>query len=164
MTTLAVPPPGFPAATGPTRNRRLLDAVVSGAAPEPACVRRLDLPRPQVWSYGRVAGTVNPTVEHTWMPDVVFGGYLCCLVDQFAGLVMLTVLPDGATFLTSEVAMRLHSPTRPGPVTVDARVVRLTRRDATVEVTMTVPDGAGERVTSRATVQQVLGRRGGEPR
>jgi EmrB/QacA subfamily drug resistance transporter len=147
-------PPGFPLPAEATDYRRLLDAVVSGAMPPPPCVSRFALPRPSAWSYGTLRGTASPGEIETWTPGVVFGGYIACLADQFAGLVMLTVIPDGATFLTAGVSLDLRSPLRPGQAEVTARVLRLGRREAMVEV---VIDQDG-RTTSRATVTQVVRR------
>ena len=166
MTTAAAsplsPPRGFPDPVRSTGNRRLLDAIVSGAAPAPPCVPRFDLPTPQTWSYGRVSGTAYAASEHTWTPDVVFGGYLCCLVDQFAGLAMLTVLPDATSFLTHTITLEMHRPVRTGPALVEARVIRLTTREATVTVSLGVPTGSGSgRPAGQATVRQVLRRRTG---
>ena len=67
---------------------------------------------------------------------------------------MLTVIPDGATFLTAGISLDLRSPLRPGHAEVTARVLRLARREATVEV-MVDQDG---RTTSRATVTQIVRR------
>jgi acyl-coenzyme A thioesterase PaaI-like protein len=150
---LAVPP-DYPDPAAGTGNRRLLAAIVSGAAPPPPCVTRFALPRPGAWSPGTLTGTVRPTETETWAPGVVFGGYLACLVDQFAGLVMLSVLPDGATFLTAGMTLDLHAPMCPGEATISARVVRLAVREATVEVAL---DQSG-RAVCRATVRQVVRR------
>jgi len=147
-------PPDYPDPAACTGNRRLLAAIVSGAAPPPPCVTRFALPRPGVWSHGTISGTVRPTETETWAPGVVFGGYLACLVDQFAGLVMLSVLPDGATFLTAGMSLDLHAPMRPDEATISARVVRLAVREATVEVVL---DQSG-RAVCRATVWQVVRR------
>lgn len=150
----AARPPGFPHPAETTGYRRHLDAVVTGAAPPPPSATRFALPRPSAWSYGTLRGTATPAEIDTWTPGVVFGGYIACLADQFAGLVMLTVIPDGATFLTAGISLDLRSPLRPGHAEVTARVLRLARREATVEV-MVDQDG---RTTSRATVTQIVRR------
>lgn len=145
-------PPGFPGPQARTGYRRLLDDIVSGAMPPPPCAARFALPRPSAWSYAVLHGTASTTEAETWAPGVVFGGYTACLVDQFAGLVMLTVLPDGASFLTAGFRLDLDRPMRPGEATITARVLRLAARQATVSVEV----GQGGRVTSRATVTQAL--------
>jgi uncharacterized protein (TIGR00369 family) len=145
-------PQGFPTVSSPTNNRRILDAIITGLAPPPPCVPRFLLPRPQSWSYGALHGTAFPTSSETWSPGVVFGGYLACLVDQFAGLVMLSVLPDGATFLTASLKIDVHRPMRPGETTIAAEVIRLSSRDAVIEVTLSQRD----RIVSLATIRQVI--------
>lgn len=145
-------PPGFPHPAEATGYRRHLDAVVTGAAPPPPCVPRFALPRPSAWSYGTLRGVATPKEIDTWSHGVVFGGYIACLADQFAGLVMLTVIPDGATFLTAGIELDLRRPLRPGRAEITARVLRLERREATVEV-MVDQDG---RTTSRASVTQIV--------
>jgi len=64
----------------------------------------------------------------------------------------LSVLPDGATFLTAGLTIDLHAPMRAGEVTIGAEVIRLTGRDATVEVTI----GQRDRIVSLATARQVI--------
>jgi len=151
MATLAVPQ-GFPDPEGQTNNRRVLAAIVAGLAPPPPCPARFTLPTPETWSYGRLSGTAHPTAADVWASGLTFGGYLACVVDEFAGLVMLSVLPDGATFLTAGLTIDLHAPMRAGEVTIGAEVIRLTGRDATVEVTI----GQRDRIVSLATARQVI--------
>ena len=150
---LAVVPQGFPDVSSPTNNRRILDAIITGLAPPPPCVPRFSLPRPKSWSYGTLFGTAHPTSAETWCPGVVFGGYLACLVDQYAGLVMLSILPDGASFLTASTKIDAQRPMRPGAATISAEIVRVTQRDATVEVTVSQQD----KTVSLATIRQVIG-------
>jgi acyl-coenzyme A thioesterase PaaI-like protein len=150
---MTVVPHGFPDATSPTSNRRILDAIITGLAPPPPCVPRFSLPRPESWSYGTLSGTAHPTSAETWCPGVVFGGYIACLVDQYAGLVMLSVLPDGASFLTASTRIDAQRPMRPGAATISAEVARLTARDATVEVTVSQQG----RAVSLASIRQVIG-------
>lgn len=147
-----VVPQGFPGLTGPTNNRRILDAIITGLAPPPPCVPRFSLPSPESWSYGTLCGTAHPTSAETWCPGVVFGGYLACLVDQFAGPVMLSVLPDGASFLTASTKIDVHRPMRPGATTIGAEVIRLSARDATIEVTVSQQG----RIISLATIRQII--------
>jgi acyl-coenzyme A thioesterase PaaI-like protein len=153
MTELALTlPRDFPGESEQTSNRRLLEAIVSGLAPPPPCVPRFALPRPSAWSHGVLVGLATPTDTETWAPGIVFGGYLACLVDQFAGLVMLTVLPDRASFLTAGLSVDLHNPMRPGDASVSARIVRLSRRSATIEVLLE----QHAKTVGVATVRQVI--------
>lgn len=152
MTLASVVPQGFPSVTSLTNNRRILDGIITGLAPPPPCVPRFSLPSPESWSYGTLSGSAHPTSAETWCPGVVFGGYLACLVDQYAGLVMLSVLPDGASFLTASTKIDVHRPMRPGPTTIAAEVIRLTGRDATIEVTLSQQD----RSISTGIIRQVI--------
>ena len=151
-----VPPPrvpaGYPPVGVPTEGRSYLDRLVAGTAPTPAVVDRLVLPPPSTWSYGTVTATLCPGEDVTLTAGVVFGGYVGCLVDHFAGLAMMTVLPDVTTFLTAEISIAFRAPLRPGPAEVLATVGGLTRRQATVQVVV-AQDG---RPATRATVEQVM--------
>jgi acyl-coenzyme A thioesterase PaaI-like protein len=69
-------------------------------------------------------------------------------------MVILSVVPDSATFLTAGLAIDLHGPMRPGELAVTADVIRLTGRDATVEVTIAQHD----RIVSLATIRHVIRR------
>jgi hypothetical protein len=154
MTVALAVPQGFPDTTGPTNNRRVLDAIVAGLAPLPPSTPGVILPRPQTWSYGSLSGTAQVPAGKTWTPGLAFGGYLTCLVDEYGGLVMLSVLPDSATFLTAGLAIDLHGPMRAAEIAITAEVVRLTGRDASVEVTLAQHD----RIVSLATIRHVIRR------
>jgi acyl-coenzyme A thioesterase PaaI-like protein len=148
-------PAGYPAPGEPTVSRAYLDGLVAGTVTTPAVVRRLLLPPPTAWAYGSLTAAFCPDEEVTLSVGIVFGGYIGCLVDHFAGLAMMTVLPDALTFLTAEIALGFRAPLRPGPTDVTATVSGLSRRQATVEVVLS-QDGSP---TSRATVEQVMVRR-----
>ncbi len=129
-------PDGFPEADQLTGYRALLNLIVAGEAPPPAYVRRLALPRPTTWLPGWVESATTVGDEVTWTAGAVFGGYLACVADQFAGLAMFTVLPDAARFLTATAETAFHRPVRPGQLTIEATVVDLSGRNAVVEVLM----------------------------
>ena len=148
-------PHGYPPPGEPTVSRAYLDGLVAGTAATPAVVTRLVLPPPTAWSYGSLTAVFCPDDEVTLSAGIVFGGYIGCLVDHFAGLAMMTVLPDALTFLTAESALGCRAPRRPAPTEGTATVSGLSRRQATVEVVLS-QDGAP---TSRATVEQVMVRR-----
>jgi acyl-coenzyme A thioesterase PaaI-like protein len=153
--TIPPVPQGYPAPGEPTESRRYLDGLVAGTVQTPAVVRRLVLPPPTSWTYGSLTATFCPDEEVTLSVGIVFGGYIGCLVDHFAGLAMMTVLPDALTFLTAEIAIGFRAPLRPGPTEVTASVYGLSRRQAAVEVVLSQ---AGS-LTSRATVEQIMIRR-----
>jgi len=150
------PIPGFPAAGERTLHRRLLDAIVAGVAVTPPCVERLALPTPTGWKHGEVECRGDVSEEVGW-DGVVFGGYLAAVADLYGGLAMLTVLPDGARFLTAGLDVTFTAPMLPGRVRITARVTQLSEREATVQVLLRQRN----RITSRARTDQVIQR---EPR
>jgi acyl-coenzyme A thioesterase PaaI-like protein len=145
------PLPGFPVADEVTKNRRLLDAIVAGNAPAPPYVGRLALPRPTGWKPGEVECRTRVGEEVGW-DGVIFGGYLAAVADLFGGLAMLTVLPDGARFLTAELGVTFTTPIVPGNVRITARVTELSTRGATVQVLLRQRN----RVAGRARTDQVI--------
>lgn len=146
-------PAGFPRADEPTVHRRLLDAIVAGTAPAAPCVQRLALPPPTGWSPGQVGCQADVGDEVCWF-GVVFGGYLTCVIDLYGGLAMLTVLPDGARFLTAGAEVTFEAAVFPGRIRVDATVARLSEREAVVEVLLRQRN----RLTTRATTTQIIQR------
>ncbi|MFE2105219.1 PaaI family thioesterase [Kitasatospora sp. NPDC059463] len=137
-----------------TRGRRLLAGLLDGTADDPPCARLLDLPRATGWSPGRItSATVFPD-DLTLTPGVVFGGWIACLADHFAGLAMLSALPDGSTFLTAALSVDYRAPLLPGPADVEAEVTSCSTRHALVEIGFSQ---AG-RIAATATVEQIIGR------
>ncbi|HEV2635626.1 MAG TPA: PaaI family thioesterase [Actinocrinis sp.] len=145
-------PPGFPADGESTVHRALLDAAVSGPGPAPPCAERLALPGPDHWSPGTAGALVDAGPDLAWRAGVVFGGYLACVADLFAGFAVMTVLPDDYGFLTADLDTVFHAPAAPGPISVLAAVQQLSRRRALVTVRMH-QDG---RLTVGARATQLL--------
>lgn len=142
-------PDGFPAAGQPTTYRALLDAVIGGSVPAPPYVRRLALPPLSAWRPGWIEAATAISDELTLPAGPVFGGYLACLADLFAGMAMFTVLPSDAALMTATVEVSFHRPVLPGELAVQARVSEISGRKALVDVLMTQ---AGQvSVTARAT-------------
>jgi fatty-acyl-CoA synthase len=127
-------PAGFPDETAATEQRTLLDAIVAGTIPDPPCVARLALPRPDRWAPGAVYALIEAGPELTWGAGVVFGGYLACILDLFAGFAAMTVLPDGFAFLTADLDTAFEVPVAPGPIEVEASVDDVSARRAVVSV------------------------------
>ncbi|MEU6862246.1 PaaI family thioesterase [Streptomyces sp. NPDC046876] len=160
----AVAAPGAPAAgTGSamagavpagvrTRGRAYLDALLDGTADEPRCVGRLHLVGPTSWCPGQVVAATSFGPEVLLNFGAVFGGYIASLVDHFAGLAMLTVIPDGAVFVTAGLSVGYRAPLLEGPATIEAVVRSMGNRRAVVEVSF-LQDG---RVTSSGTVEQII--------
>jgi len=149
-------PPGFPGPGDDTGPRRYLNTLIDGTAPPTPCLERLGLviPPTTAWGHGRVGLEMDLPADLTLTPGVIFGGYLTCLVDHLASLVMMTVLPDGTFVLTASLSTVFSGPVLPGPVRIEAEVVELGRRLATVEITFS----QGGRVTTRAKAEQVVRR------
>jgi fatty-acyl-CoA synthase len=124
-------PPGTRPATA---GQALLDAIIADTAPEPAAVARLALPRLDSWSPGHVRALIEVGPDVTWGGGVVFGGYLACLADLYAGFAAMTVVPDGHRFLTVRLDTAFQAPIAPGPVAVEATVTERSTRRAVVTV------------------------------
>lgn len=145
-------PAGFPLPDERSGYRMLLDMIIKGTAPDPPVIRKLEPPRPTAWSPGEL--TVETTLgdDHAWTSGTIFGGYVACLIDLYGGLVMLTVLPDTATFLTAHLEVSFLKPTSSGLARIDAKVLEVSSRHARTEVLVT-QDG---RVTSRGFTTQAI--------
>jgi acyl-coenzyme A thioesterase PaaI-like protein len=151
-TTMPPPPVDFPSADEHTRYRAMLDSIIDGTAANPPYVRRLALPRPTRWSYGRLDALLEIGADVTWNSGAVFGGYITCLTDLYAGLAMLTVLPDTARFLTGHIAVSFRAPLVPGRVSIVATVTELLAHKAATKVVIR----QSGRITSTGLVTQVI--------
>ena len=148
--------PGFPGPHDDTGPRRYLASLIDGTAPPTACLDLLGLviPPTTTWAHGAVALEMHLGPELTLTPGVIFGGYVTCLVDHLASLVLMTVLPDDTFVLTAEIGADFVGPLVPGAVLIEAAVTRLAKRLALVEITFT----QNGRVTTRARAEQVIRR------
>ncbi|MFI0980765.1 PaaI family thioesterase [Streptomyces sp. NPDC021093] len=146
------PPEGFPEAGGKTARRALLDLIVAGTAPAPPCIDRLRLPNCDRWGPGWVTVDFVCTAEFAVRENTIFGGYIAALIDQYAGLVMLTLMPDDRDFLTGELTLEFLAPLAVGPVRVEAEATELTRRHATVAVRLF----QGGDLRCRGTATQIM--------
>lgn len=127
-------PDGFPRTGELTTHRALLDTIVAGTAIAPPYVKRLALPRPTAWTPGWIESVTTVSKDVSWAAGAIFGGYLTCVADLFAGLAMFTMLPDDARFLTAAVDTTFHRPALPGQMRVEATVKELSGRKAIIEV------------------------------
>ncbi len=152
MPHVADPLGPYPAAGDSTACRRLLDEMVAGNVPIPLGASRLGLPPPASWSPGQIVALTDLDREMTLPSGIVFGGYIACLVDHFAGLAMLTVLPDGASFVTATLEVRYQAPLRQGRVRVQAAAERCGSRQVIVSVAFS-QDG---RTASQGRVEQIV--------
>lgn len=137
---------------GLTKAQRYLTDLIAGSIDQPAVVSRLLLPNATGWSPGALTADVELAEDVTLTAGIVFGGYIGCLVDHFAGLTMMTVLPDDLSFLTSEITISFRAPLRPGSARIEGIVRKMGRRQAYVEIQFH-QDGT---LTGTGTVEQIL--------
>lgn len=137
-----------------TANRLLIESIIDGTAIDPPHVERLALPRPTAWAPGWIESVTSFGKELSWGAGAVLGGYLACLGDLLGGLVMFTLLPDDARFLTVSVDTTFHSPTVPGDARAEATIEELSGRKAIVKV-LVHQDG---KVTATTRAIQIIQR------
>ncbi|GAA0368928.1 PaaI family thioesterase [Streptomyces blastmyceticus] len=147
---------GLAAPDADTPGRRLLTGLADGTAPSPPAARSLALPPATSWEPGLIRCETEFDASLTLTPGVVFGGWIACLVDHFAGLVMLSALPDRAGFLTAGLHVDYHLPLVPGPVAIETGLVSSSSRRAVAEVRFE----QGGRLACTGTVEQILHRAG----
>ena len=135
------PPPARPTrlrglapAGADTGGRRVLTGLADGTVADPPAARTLALPPATSWLPGLITCETAFDEELTLTPGVVFGGWIACLVDHFAGLVMLSAIPDGCGFLTAGLSVDYHAPLVPGPVTIETELTSCSTRRAVAEV------------------------------
>lgn len=117
-----------------TAGRRLLAEIAAGTPDDAPAARTLRLPPATSWEPGRILCETRFGDDLTLTPGVVFGGWIACLSDHFAGLVMLSALPDGYGFLTAGLSTRFHAPLVPGAVRIETVLTTCTTRLAVAEV------------------------------
>lgn len=142
-----------PHAPSKTRYQRRLDSIRDGTNVDRPFVTRFALPPITEWSYGQLIAEFTPPANALVEADVVFGGYIACLVDHFAGLVMYTIAQtDDEPFRTSELSVSFIRPLRLKQTRVEAHVATQTDEYAICEVRLLQADV----VVSTGTARQVL--------
>lgn len=137
-----------------TGGRRWLDRLAAGTTENAPAARTLRLPPATFWAPGLIVCETRFEEELTLTPGVVFGGWIACLSDHFAGLVMLSALPDGFGFLTAGLSVGYLTPLVPGPVRIETELTTCTTRLAVAEVRFQQHG----RLASRTTVEQIIHR------
>lgn len=145
---------GIAPAHAVTDGRRLLADMAGGVPHAAPAARTLRLPPATLWSPGLIVCETHFDEAVTLTPGVVFGGWIACLSDHFAGLVMLSALPDGYGFLTAGLTTSYHAPLVPGAVRIETELTTCTTRLAVAEVRFE-QDG---RLASRTIVEQIIHR------
>ena len=139
--------------TARTAGRALLDVIAAGEPAPPGYIVNLRLAVSSLsWEPGKVVAGFAFTDEVCSVPGIVFGGYAAAIHDQIGGMVMLSVLPDHLTFVTTRLDTRFLKPLRPGPATVEAEVTQLSDAAALVEVAIIQDDVP----TGRSVITQSL--------
>ncbi|WP_406514916.1 PaaI family thioesterase [Streptomyces sp. NBC_00873] len=147
---------GLAAPDADTSGRRTLSGLADGTVPDPPAAHTLALPPATSWLPGLITCETEFDEALTLTPGVVFGGWIACLVDHFAGLVMLSAIPDGSGFLTAGLSVEYHAPLVPGPVTIETVLTSCSTRRAVAEVRF----AQGGRLACTGTVEQIIHRRG----
>ncbi|MCT2589315.1 PaaI family thioesterase [Streptomyces sp. N2-109] len=140
-----------------TRGRRMLAGLANGTVAPPPAAHTLRLPPATSWLPGLISCETEFDESLTLTPGVVFGGWIANLTDHFAGLVMLSAIPDGTGFLTAGLSVQYHAPLLPGPVFIETELISCSTRIAVAEVRF-VQDGTR---TCTGTVEQIIHRGGG---
>jgi acyl-coenzyme A thioesterase PaaI-like protein len=143
--------PGHRAAST-NRYQRRLDSMCGGTPSDRPFVARFALPLITEWSYGQVIAEFTPPPDALVEADVIFGGYIACLVDHFAGLAMYSIAEsDDEPFRTTELSVSFIQPLRLGQTRAEARVTIQANGYAICEVQLLQADV----VVSRGVVRQV---------
>lgn len=132
------PGPDFAGRSERTKRRQLLDDIVGGDDVPAAYIVRFGLPfgvpcRSR-WSPGRFVGVFQPPQDSVVFRDMVFGGYVASVVDQFAGLASFTIMRDDTVLVTEKLEVGYKRPFRVANARVEARVVEAKPRQLAVEV------------------------------
>lgn len=142
-----------PRAPSTTRYQRRLDSLCSGTNSDRPFVTRFALPPCTEWSYGLVISEFTPPPDTLVEADVIFGGYIACLVDHFAGLAMYSIAQsDNEPFRTTELSVSFIRPLRLARTRVEARVTTQADGYAICEVRLIQADVE----VSRGMARQVL--------
>lgn len=137
---------------GATKYKQLIESIRNGTAPAPPFITRFALPNCTEWSYGHVVTEFTAPPDVLVEADVVFGGYIASLIDQYAGLVMYSVLSDDFLFRTTELSVSFDKPLRPGQIRIEADLLDASPRQAVCDIRLFQ---AGTLI-SRGTVQIAL--------
>ncbi|MFL1486300.1 PaaI family thioesterase [Marinobacter sp. LN3S78] len=149
-------PEGFPALGDLTSHRQMLNEILDGTDITPPAVVNFGLPFAvpcnASWSCGRFEGEFTPEGDVFIKYDVVFGGYVASVIDQFAGLATSSMLPDGWTYLTAQLDIGFKAPLKASPTVVKATIDSLSHRKAICDVVLLQDD----LVVSRGRVTEIL--------
>lgn len=118
-----------------------LDDLVAGTVEPPAVTRTLQLGLLDAWGPGWTRKRWEPSPDLLNGDGSLFGGYLAALADQMLAFAAMSVLPDQATFRTTNLQMQFFRIGAAHALDLEARVVAQTRRLISAEVDFRRPDG-----------------------
>ena len=130
-----------------------LDVLVAGKAEPPPVVRTLKLGLLDAWGEGWIRKTWQPSPELENGDGTMFGGYLAALADQALAFATMTVVGETQAYRTINLQLNFVRVTRMAPLTIEARVVAVTKQVITVRAEFRREDGA---LVAEATAQQFL--------
>jgi uncharacterized protein (TIGR00369 family) len=130
-----------------------LDVLVAGKAEPPPVVQTLKLGLLDAWGEGWIRKTWQPSPELENGDGTMFGGYLAALADQALAFATMTVVGETQAYRTINLQLNFVRVTRMAPLTIEARVVAVTKQVITVRAEFRREDGA---LVAEATAQQFL--------
>ena len=130
-----------------------LDQLVAGNAQPPPVVATLKLGLLDAWGEGWIRKTWQPSPELENGDGTMFGGYLAALADQALAFAAMTVVGETQAYRTINLALNFVRVTRMVPLTIEARVVAVTKQVITVRAEFRREDG---QLVAEATAQQFL--------
>lgn len=112
--------------------RERLDALVAGTSAPPPVVETLRLGTLREWGEGWIKKDWVPAPELLNADGSLFGGYVAALADQALAFAAMTVVAPDAAFRTINLQVNFLRVGRAHPLSIEARVVAMTRQLLTV--------------------------------
>jgi uncharacterized protein (TIGR00369 family) len=129
-----------------------LDLIKAGTVDVPPVTATLGMGLLDDWGPGWARKSWTPKLELLNGDGSLFGGYLAALADQILAFAAMTVVEDDVHFRTVNLQMQFVKVGRAQPLTIEARVVSVSRQLITVSAEFRRPDGE---VIATAQAQQV---------
>ncbi len=130
-----------------------LDGLVAGTSVPPPVVQTLRLGTLREWGEGWIRKDWEPAPELLNADGSLFGGYVAALADQALAFAAMTVVPSDAAFRTINLQVNFIRVGHAHPLSIEARVVAVSRQLLTVRADFRRDDGA---LIAEATAQQLV--------
>lgn len=130
-----------------------LDQLVAGEVQPPPVVATLKLGLLDAWGEGWIRKTWTPSPDLENADGSMFGGYLASLADQALAFAAMTVVSDTQAYRTINLQLNFVRVTRLVPLSIEAKVVAVTRQLITVRAEFRREDG---QLVAEAAAQQFL--------